>query len=57
MYLLISSLFIDSEWPPLVRFFGPMRHYFNPLKDIDYKKARQLSEIFLYAFAAGETTR
>jgi hypothetical protein len=56
MYLLISSLFIDSEWPPLVRFFGPMRHYFNPLKDIDYKK-RGNCQRFLYAFAAGETTR
>ena len=56
MYLLISSLFIDSEWPPLVRFFGPMRHYFNPLKDIDYKKARQLSEIFI-RLRRSETTR
>jgi hypothetical protein len=41
---------------PRARVFDPMRHCFNPLKGIDYKKARQLSEIFYAVYPQGDST-
>lgn len=51
-------MFIDDEVPdiPRARVFDPLKHCFNPLKEIDYKRARQLGEV-LYAIAPqGENT-
>jgi hypothetical protein len=44
-YLLITDEVPDI---PRSRVFDPMKHSFNPLKDIDYKRARELSRTFLY---------
>lgn len=42
-------LLIDDEARdiPRSRVFGPTKHSFNPLKGIDYKRARELAELFL----------
>jgi hypothetical protein len=41
---------------PRARVFDPTRHCFNPLKGIDYRKARQLAEIFYTAYPQGDNT-
>jgi hypothetical protein len=41
---------------PRARVFDPTRHSFNPLKDIDHRKARQLAEIFYTAYPQGDNT-
>src|SRR5271156_3853354 len=41
---------------PRARMFDPTRHSFNPLKDIDHRKARQLAEIFYTAYPQGDNT-
>jgi hypothetical protein len=51
-------LLIDDEVPDLkrARVFDPLKHSFNPLKDIDYKKAREIAGIFYAASPQGENT-
>jgi hypothetical protein len=51
-------LLIDDEVPaiPGVRIFDPRDHYFNPLRGIDYRSARVLSEIFYALSPQGENT-
>jgi hypothetical protein len=41
-------LLIDDEVRdiPRSRVFDPLKHSFNPLKGIDYKRARELAELF-----------
>ena len=42
-------LLIDDEARdiPRSRVFDPTKHSFNPLKSIDYKRARELTELFI----------
>lgn len=51
-------LFIDDKPPdvPRARIFDPAKHCFNPLKDIDYKRARELSDILYTINPQGENT-
>jgi hypothetical protein len=51
-------LFLDDEVPsvPRARVFDPAEHCFNPLKDIDYKKARELAELLYTVSPQGENT-
>lgn len=51
-------LLIDDEVRdiPRSRIFDPLKDGFNPLKDIDYKKARQLSEVLYTIAPQGENT-
>jgi hypothetical protein len=51
-------LYIDDELPTIKRsrIFDPQKHCFNPLKDIDYKKARELSELLYTIAPQGENT-
>jgi hypothetical protein len=46
----------DERHLPRARVFDPLKHSFNPLKDIDYRKARQLAEIFYTAYPQGDNT-
>jgi hypothetical protein len=41
------GLFIHDEVPDIsrARIFDPAKHSFNPLKDIDYRKARALADL------------
>jgi hypothetical protein len=56
-----TFLLIDDETPDIgdwrrPKVFDSLKHSFNPLNRIDYKKARELTEI-LYAFSPqGENT-
>jgi len=51
-------LFIDDEVReiPRSRVFDPMLHSFNPLADIDYKKARELADVLYTVYPQGENT-
>jgi hypothetical protein len=51
-------LFIHDEVPDLhrARVFDPTTDSFNPLKDIDYRKASELVEIFDSLFSRGDST-
>jgi hypothetical protein len=51
-------LYIGDEVPdvPKARVFDPALHSFNPLKNIDYKKARQLAEVLYTISPQGENT-
>jgi hypothetical protein len=51
-------LHIDDEVPTIKRshVFDPKKHCFNPLKDIDYKKARELAELLYTIAPQGENT-
>jgi hypothetical protein len=53
-----GCLFIDDKVPeiPRARIFDPLRHCFNPLKDIDYKKARELADVIYTVSPQGENT-
>jgi hypothetical protein len=53
-----SGLFIDDNVPkvPRARVFDPLKHCFNPLKDIDCKKARELAELLYTVSPQGENT-
>jgi hypothetical protein len=53
-----GCLFIDDEPRdvPRSRVFDPLKHSFNPLKDIDYKKARELAEVLYTIAPQGENT-
>jgi hypothetical protein len=51
-------LFIDDKVPeiPRARVFDPHKHCFNPLKDITYKKARELADVLYTISPQGENT-
>ncbi len=51
-------LLIDDEVPdiPKSRIFDPLKHCFNPLKGIDYKRARELAELFYTISPQGDNT-
>jgi hypothetical protein len=51
-------LYIHDEVPDLAqsRIFDPLKHSFNPLRDIDYKRARQLSDVLYTIAPEGENT-
>lgn len=52
------GLFISDEVPdlPRARIFDPTRHSFNPLEDMDYRKARALADVLYTAYPQGENT-
>ena len=50
-YLLINDEVRDI---PRSRVFDPMKHSFNPLKGIEYKRARELAELFYTISPQGE---
>jgi hypothetical protein len=51
-------LLIDDEVRdiPRLRIFDPLKHCFNPLKGIEYKKARELAELLYTVSPQGENT-
>jgi hypothetical protein len=51
-------LFLNDEVPdiPRARVFDPAKHCFNPLANIDYRKAREIAEILYTASPQGENT-
>jgi hypothetical protein len=51
-------LFIDDEVRdvPRARVFDPLKHSFNPLKDVDHKKAREIAEVLYAISPQGENT-
>lgn len=55
-------LFIDDDFDdetlriPHARLFDPREHSFNPLKDITYKKARELTDVLYTTTPQGENT-
>ena len=51
-------LYMDDELPTIkrARIFDPQKHCFNPLKDIDYRKARELAELLYTIAPQGENT-
>jgi hypothetical protein len=51
-------LFIDDEVRdiPNSRIFDPIKHCFNPLKNLEYKKARELAELLYTLSPQGENT-
>lgn len=53
-----KGLFIHDEIPDieLTTVFNPKKHFFNPLKNIDYRKACDLVSIFTALFPSGENT-
>ena len=53
-----SFLYIDDEVPPhpKTKVFDPSRHSFNPLKDLDRRKARELADVLYTASPQGEST-
>jgi hypothetical protein len=52
------GLFIHDEVPDIsrARIFDPTKHSFNPLKDIDYRKARALADVLYTAYPQGDNT-
>jgi hypothetical protein len=52
------GLFIHDDIPdvPRARIFDPAVHSFNPLKDMDYKKARSIAEVLYTIAPQGENT-
>jgi hypothetical protein len=53
-----GCIFIADEVPdvPRARVFDPMKHSFNPLKNITYKKAREIADIIYTVSPQGENT-
>jgi hypothetical protein len=51
-------LLIDDEVRdiPRSRVFDPLKHSLNPLKDISYKRAREIAEIIYTVYPQGENT-
>jgi hypothetical protein len=41
---------------PQARVFDPLTHSFNPLRNIDYRKAREIADIIYTAYPQGENT-
>jgi hypothetical protein len=54
----VRSELIADEVPVITRsrVLDPMKHCFNPLKDIDYKRARELAELFYTISPQGDNT-
>lgn len=52
------GLFIHDEVPDIsrARIFDPTKHSFNPLKGIDYRKARALADVLYAASPQGDNT-
>ena len=52
------GLFIHDEVPDIsrARIFNPTKHSFNPLKNIDYRKARALADVLYTAYPQGDNT-
>jgi hypothetical protein len=52
------GLFIHDEVPdiPRARIFDPAKHSFNPLKNIDYRKARSLADALYTIYPQGSDT-
>jgi hypothetical protein len=52
------GLFIHDDVPDIsrARIFDPAKHSFNPLKDIDYRKARALADLIYTVYPQGENT-
>lgn len=53
-----SFLFIDDEVPkhPKAKVFDPLKHGFNPLRQMDKKKARELADVLYTVSPQGENT-
>ena len=51
-------LFIDDEVPkfPQARIFDPLKHSFNPLADLNYRRGCTVVEIFDALFGRGDST-
>lgn len=52
-FLLIAD---DVPDIPKARVFDPLKHSFNPLRDLDYRKAREVSEVLYTLYPQGENT-
>jgi hypothetical protein len=52
------GLFIHDDVPTVsrARVFDPFKHSFNPLKDMNYKKARQIADVLYTIAPQGENT-
>lgn len=52
------GLFLHDEVPDIsrARIFDPAKHSFNPLKNIDYRKARALADVLYTAYPQGDNT-
>jgi hypothetical protein len=52
------GLYIHDEVPDIsrARVFDPAKHSFNPLKDMNYKKARALADVLYTISPQGENT-
>ena len=52
------GLFINDDVPDIsrARVFDPTKHSFNPLKNIDYRKARALADVLYTAYPQGDNT-
>ena len=53
-------LFIDDEIPNIPdwkrpKIFDPLKHGFNPLKDIDYRKAREIADVLYTVYSLDST--
>ena len=56
-----GSLYVDDEIPHIPhwkrpKIFDPLKHGFNPLKDIDYRKAREIADVLYTVYPQGENT-
>ena len=53
-----GCLFIDDEVPelPRARVFDPRFDSFNPLKNLDYKKALAIADVLYTVYPLGENT-
>ena len=54
-------LFIDDEIPDIPdwkrpKIFDPLKHGFNPLNGIDYRKAREIADVLYTVYPQGENT-
>jgi hypothetical protein len=54
-------LFMNDEIPQIPdwkrpKIFDPLKHGFNPLKDIDYRKAREIADVLYTVYPQGENT-
>jgi len=59
--LVAPFLFIDDEIPDIPdwkrpKIFDPFKHGYNPLKDIDYRKAREIADVLYTIYPQGENT-
>ncbi len=52
-YLLIDD---EVQELPYSRVFNPLKHSLNPLKDITYRRAREIADIIYTVYPQGENT-